>query len=253
MTDGGAGESVADQVGQSPGRWNDVIAKTLFEIMIVAVGVLLALAVDEWRDEAAQKQLADEARTTLREEIRSNRDAVFVRMRRLAQLYALSNAHPDRIGDYVFERRNMALLINDSAWTMAIETGALRWLTAKERASVAAIYAGQTRMRDVVNQEMTSWAQLAAFRPDGTAQPDAARDRALRIWQAFAQRAQLAQCSSAGRYERALGANIPDAELVEFCRLRRTEEDPAVLYDEWAKRGWTSTAQPRLFRQHAPR
>lgn len=234
--------------------WNHGVGTALFEIMIVAVGVMLALAVDEWREKSEQRQLAVEARATLRAEILTNREAVFSRLRRIAQLYVLADAHPDRVGDYVFERRNMALRINDAAWTMAIETGALRWLSAEERASIASIYAGHQRMRDVVDQEMSVWAELAAFQSEADS-PEMARERnrAIRVWQAFAQRTQLAQCASIGRYERALGAKISDEALIEFCRTWPPTEDPANLYREWEKFGWVKSTKPKMLTQPAPR
>jgi hypothetical protein len=234
-------------------HWDEVLGRALFEILIVAVGVLLALAVDEWREKAGQRELADEARSTLRAEILSNREAVISRLRRVAQLYAMTEASPERVGDFVFERRNMALLLNDSAWVMAVETGALRWLTPAERARIAEIYAGHQRMRDVVAQEMANWAELAAF-PVGDLPPamDHERQRAVRVWQAYAQRAQLAQCASIGRYERALGANVSDSALVEFCRATPPTQDPSVFYRIWERRGWVSPTRPTILREPAP-
>ena len=229
------------------------MGKALFEILIVAIGVMLALAVDEWREKAQQRQLADEARATLREETLDNRDAVIRRMRRTAELFLLAQRNPDRIGDYVFERRNMHLLIRESAWVMAIETGALRWLSAAERASIAGIYAGHQRMRDIVNQEMLNWAELAAFQgPAFSRQVEQDRDRAIRVWLALAQRAQLAQCATVGRYEQALGAKVPDVALVEFCRRRPAWEDPADLYRAWEKLGWVSASKPKALTRPAP-
>jgi len=215
--------------------------------MIVAVGVMLALAVEEWRDESQQKQLADHARATLHAEILANREAVFKRHRRVAELYALVAANPERVGEFVFDRRNRALLLNDSAWIMAVETGALRWLSNAERASVAEIYASHQRLRDVTGQEMTKWSELAAFDPGSNSpQTTADRNRAIRIWQAYALRVQLSNCATAGRYEQALGADLPHARLVEFCAGRRPDERPETLYGEWVKRGWASPVRPQF-------
>ena len=243
-------QKIAEQASRRPSErsWHDALARALFEIMIVAVGVMLALAVDEWREKSEQRQLADEARATLRAEILANRQAVISKMRRVSQLYLLSEAHPDRVGEYVLERRNRTLLLNNSAWTMAVETGALRWLSPEERSNVAEIYAGHQRVGEVVMQEMTTWAELAAFE-SGPASPEVqdSRDRAIRVWQAFALRLQLAQCVTAGRYERALGARIPVEDLIgNFCAGIGPDEDPAIIYREWKKRGWTSPVAPRL-------
>ena len=233
-------------------RWGDFAGRSLFEIMIVAIGVVLALAVDQWREDSEQREIADDARQSLRAEIITNRDAVFARMRRIARLYADTTTQPERVSQYVFDRRNMALLIDDSAWTMVIETGALRWLSVKERTKFADIYAGQQRMRDVVQQEMTVWAELAAFQPPLGADQSAERDRAILVWKAFAQRAQLAHCASAARYEQALGGKFPASRLVEFCRDREPTEDPSDLYRLWQQRGWAGDQPPRIVRPPAP-
>ena len=60
-------EPAKQSVAAEPSRsWEAVLGKAVFEIAIVAVGVMLALAVDEWRERSEQKDLADEARAALR-------------------------------------------------------------------------------------------------------------------------------------------------------------------------------------------
>jgi hypothetical protein len=240
------GHAVDRSKGERWRGWQDVAAKALFEILIVAVGVMLALAVDEWRERSEQKELADQARAALRAEILSNREVVVARLRRTAELYLQTAAHPDQARKYVFERRNLSLLINDSAWTMAVETGAIRWLAPVERRNFANVYAGQQRARDVVLQEMIRWTELAGLpeRPE-TAEMKADRGRAILIWQAFAHRTQFALCVNAGRYERTLGADVPEDALLKFCAQRRPDDDPVAIYREWRKLGWTSSTAPR--------
>lgn len=225
----------------------DLLGRTAFEVAIVAVGVFLALAVGQRRERSEEHQLAAEARTALRAEIVSNREAILARMRRTAKLYGQVASHPDQVGQFVVERRNGPLLLNDGAWTMTVQTGAMRWLEPDERASFAEIYAGQQRMRDVVSEEMARWTELAAFpsRPASVEGRDS-RDRAIRVWQAFAQRAQLALCVNAGRHERALGARVPDEQLGEFCTARPPDEDPGSIYRDWKRFGWVSAHPPRL-------
>ena len=246
-------EPAKQSVAAEPSRsWEAVLGKAVFEIAIVAVGVMLALAVDEWRERSEQKDLADEARAALRAEILSNHEAVLSRLRRTAQLYIEIAAHPDQAGKYISERRNRTLFVNNAAWTMAVETGAVRWLTPAERTNFAEIYAGQQRTRDLVSEEMNKWTELGGFpAAPATADVEASRNRALRIWQAWTQRAQFALCVNAGRYERALGADVPEAGLVEFCAGQRPEEDPASIYREWRRLHWASSIAPRTLGQMA--
>lgn len=242
-------------VGQGANRadprdWKDLFGRAVFEILIVAIGVMLALAVDEWRERSEQRELADQARAALRAEILSNREAVIARLRRTAELYAQTAAHPDQAGQYVFERRNRPLFVTDSAWAMAVETGAIRWLAPTDRARFAEIYAGQQRARDVALEEMSRWTELGGFSPaPATADIDASRNRALRVWQAWAHRVQFALCVSAGRYERALGADVTEQQLLQFCARRPPDEDPVSIYREWRKLGWVSSSPPRTLAQ----
>lgn len=244
-------------MGRSEGdgwrSWNDVAGKAVFEILIVAVGVLLALAVDQWRERAEQRKLADEARFALRAEILANREAAIARLRRTAELYAQTVAQPDQAGQFVFERRNRPLFVTDSAWTMAVETGAVRWLTPAERASFSEIYAGQQRARDVALEEMARWTELGGFPPNpGATASDANRNLTLRVWQAWVHRVQFALCVNVGRYERALGATVTEAQLLAFCAERRPDEDPASIYREWQKLGWVSATAPRTLASGGP-
>jgi hypothetical protein len=229
--------------------WRALAGRGLFETVIVAVGVFLALFVDERRERSEQRQLASEARAALRTELLSNREAVLGRMRRTSQLYVQAALHPDEVPHYVFERRNTPLQLTDSAWTMTVQTGAIRWLEPEERTRIAEVYAGYQRMGDVIFEEMVRWTELGGFSDTPTPSEIRDRDKAIRVWRAFAQRAQLAHCVNAGRHERALGARVRQQELMAFCVQRRPDEDPASIYSEWRKRGWLSTIPPRIFTQ----
>lgn len=228
-------------------RWNELLGKGLFEIIIVAAGVFLALFVDEWRERSEQRQLAQQARTALHTELLANREAVLRRLRRTSELYVQVPAHPNQITQFIYERRNGPLQLSDGAWTMTVETGAIRWLDPAERTAIADVYAGYGRMRDVVTEELVRWIELAAFPPNPTSdriQED--RDRAVRVWRAWALRSQMAQCVNAGRHERALGAHVQMQQISDFCAKQSPAEDPAAIYLEWKKRGWVSPTPPHV-------
>jgi len=231
----------AAKVERARQPWNALLGRGLFEAVIVAVGVFLALAVDEWRERSGERQLAAEARAALKSELLANREALLMRIRRTARLYEQTAARPDQVAQLVSERRNRPLQLNDAAWTMTIETGAIRWLEPDERAKVADVYAAHERMRDIVLEEMVRWTELAAFPATSTStEAVESRDRAIRLWQAYALRTQMAECVSAGRHERALGANVTIPQVTDFCATRPAEEDPASIYREWKKLGWLS-------------
>jgi hypothetical protein len=240
-------EENAEHADRTRPAWNALLGRGLFETVIVAVGVFLALFVDEWSERSEQRQLAQEARVALHIELLANREAVLVRLRRTSQLYVETAAHPDQVAKYVYERRNRPLQLTDAAWTMTVETGAIRWLEPDERAKFADVYASYERMRDLILEELVRWTELAAFLPtSSSADQVESRDRAIRVWRAFAQRAQLAQCVNAGRHERALGAHVDLQQISEFCAKRPPEEDPASIYRQWKKLGWLSPIPPQI-------
>lgn len=227
-------------------KWWVTLQRALFEILIVAIGVLLALAVDEWREHRQQRQVADAARAAFRAEVLANRDRVILRLRRVAQLYRLVSAHPDEAGRFVFERRSRPLLLYDAAWTSAVQTGALRWLAPAERTMLAELYTAQSHTRELATQEITSWTELAAVDPKAMSAEDASdRSRRVRVWLAYAQRVQFSQCVNAGRYERVLGARVRVEQLIEFCSSQPADEDPALIYRRLKQRGWTSGLEPK--------
>lgn len=254
---GREGNRQPDPENGGPGprqRWNDLLGRGIFETAIVAVGVILALMVDEWREDAERKELAEEAKTALRAELLANRDAIVARISTTASAYAAATARPDQVRQLVLERRNRPLLVNDSAWTMTIETGAIRWLEPSERTAYAHVYGGHERVRDVISNELIRWTDLAAFAPESRSPEDVRdRERAIRLWQAFALRSQFALCMNLGRHEQALGSPLTYEQLAQFCVVRPPTDDARVIYGEWQRRGWVSSTLPgSLSRQPAP-
>jgi hypothetical protein len=134
--------------------------------------------------------------------------------------------------------------LSNSAWLLALDSGAARWLTPNERTSITGVYAEQEHIGELAKEEMSKWTELAAFA--GPTRNDDAKEGAVRVWLAYAQRVQLGECIQAGRYERALGSTTDLASFFNFCVGRRPDEDPAILYRDWQERGWISPASPRV-------
>ena len=216
------------------------VRHALFEVVIVAVGVLLALAVDEMREAAQRRELVAETRAALRTELLANRQRLVAKLEALAAIYPLVDADPDQVGRYVRERRNRALVLSDAAWGMAAQTGAVRWLSPEERMAFAEVYASQRWGQELVSNEMTAWSELAAFAPGPAGAEEARRrEEATAVWRAWADRAYSSTCVQSARYERALGAEIDDqGQVVETCLTRPTGAGARELYGEWERRGW---------------
>lgn len=208
----------------------------------MALGVLLALGVDEAREAAQRRELLRETRTALRTEALANRRRVIAKLETLAALRPMIESQPDQVGRYVRERRNRAFVPPDAAWTMAGQTGAVRWLRPEERMAFAVAYANQAWTEEVVAEEMARWFDLAPFergRPGGAER----RDAAIAVWRAWADRAYISACVQSARYEEALGGKRPSqSAALEVCLARTGWDHPSALYQEWERRGWMGKA-----------
>jgi hypothetical protein len=210
------------------------LKRALFEVAIVAIGVLLALAADEARQMLGRQEAAREARSAVRSEMLENRGRLFNKLRLVGEAYRMLEADPEQAALLVRETRNRQVPLFDSAWTMAVETGALRWLPREERALLAEAYTSQRINHEVITQEMARWTELAAF-PAGPlpAADDEARLRAVRVWQGYAVRVGVANCLHAARLERALDPRLPRESMFGLCDSYRPEHGPARLYRAW--------------------
>lgn len=220
------------------------LKRAAFEIVIVALGVLLALVVDQAREIGQRRELLAQTRSALRAELLFNRSRVVEKLGALSELYPLIEADPQQVGVYVRERRNRPLIPADAAWSMAVQTGAIRWLDPQERIALAQAYSNQQWAQELVTAEMARWFDLAAFTPGPPSEEEARRRaQALAVWRAWADRAFTAVCVQSARYERALGGKVdPQNELAAACLSRTPGEDPRALYREWERRGWLGEA-----------
>ena len=203
----------------------------LIEIVIVATGVFVALLVDEVRQSSDHRSLAAETRSALHEE------AVRNRARMAHKLYILRDAartletDPSRAAELVEARRNDVSRPRDTAWTIARQNDALRYLQPDERRRITDTYVAEAVYTELVDQEMNAWTQLA-----GTAGTDAdreearQRDHAIHVWRAYAGRVALAACIVAVRIEGQLSASISEDAGSQLCRGYPVTGDPAVIY-----------------------
>jgi hypothetical protein len=132
---------------------------------------------------------------------------------------------------------------SDAAWNMAVQAGTIRWMDPDERLAIAQAYSSQGWSHALVTDEMASWTELAAFQAGAGPEEMRRRAAAIAVWRAWATRAYTTICVLSARYERALGAPMPDhAGVVDACSARPVAEHPRALYAEWARRGWLSDA-----------
>lgn len=124
-------------------RLRDKLPELLLEAASVVFAVLLALAVDEWRETRSREALADHARLSILEEIRSNQTELRnTRDNNRALLQRIEQALPR-----VMEQRETSLefnfeiaLLSSAAWNTAQTTQAANHLDFDWVKRVAKIY-----------------------------------------------------------------------------------------------------------------
>ena len=197
------------------------LKKAIFEIAIVAIGVLLALGVDEIRQSQADRALVLETEAGTRAEMQQNRVRLVTKLAMLHQAYDALAANPAIGPKLVEQRANFQIELADAAWTMAQQTGALRLIDAKKRQGFATIYASHAIYNRILAEEMNRWAELAASTPN---------DRSVVIWKAFARRVGGGACISLMRIERIRNPKVPISRLQEGCAAYSPSVSPEEIY-----------------------
>lgn len=213
-------------------RWGEFnFAKALFEVAIVAVGVLLALLVDEARQARANRQLAKEAVAAMRAELDDNRWRYVRKLELLHRAYLDLDANPAKAAQLVADRRNQQVTPSDTAWVMTVETGALRLLSPEDRSRYGKVYTANKTYYDILAQEMTYWNGLAAYPASDRSQATLReRDKAILLWKNWANRMALSVCISVARIELVSHPRLPREKLWATCRAYRVHQPPAELY-----------------------
>ena len=226
--DGGANDATARL-----GEFN--LKKAAFEIVIVTVGVLLALGVDEVRDSRADRSLVAETEKALRTEVEQNRVRLVTKLDKVNRAYSALAANPGIGPALVEQRANFQIETADAAWTMAQQTTALRLMDAKERQAFATIYASHNIYNRILAEEMNRWSELAASAPN---------DRSVTIWKAYARRVGGGACFSLMRIERFRNPTLPIARLQQGCANYSPALPPDAIYQRFGLEMPKSRWQP---------
>src|SRR5687768_1486085 len=133
-------------------RTAELLRSALFESAFVVLGVILALAANEWRESRMHRREAEAAVTSIVEELRANRDAVASSMAYHRSRLDTLEAHR---GDgwvpslQLFSRGFIApAQLDQTAWTSASETGTLTHIPYAEVLRLSRVYAQQARYAD---------------------------------------------------------------------------------------------------------
>lgn len=216
MVEIGENDPVAAPIAQS----DFTLKKALFEIAIVAVGVLLALLVDQARQSRTDRALTEEARKAMRTELDQNRVRIATKLSLLHNAF-LQLERDSAAGPSLVERgANFQITLADAAWSMALQTGAMRLLPDRERQALGYVYNSHEIYNRLLTEEMSHWTTLAAG-------PD---EKAVKLWKAYARRVAVGGCISSIRIERFHNPTLRAEQLRRACQGYRVSMPPQQLY-----------------------
>lgn len=130
QTERAESEAAARSVGLRP-RLREKLPELILEAVSVVFAVLLALGVDEWRETRSQNALAERARASILEEIRSNeaelrrtREANRALLQRIEETLARGRQGPELTLEFNFQ----IALVSSASWHTAQMTQAASFL-----------------------------------------------------------------------------------------------------------------------------
>lgn len=129
-------------------KWAKLPWATLaIEVFSIVLGVLLALGVNEWRQDKADQKLANQARDNIFAELEANKKHLQITYRRnlVFQRQAVEEAEEQ-------EFYQPAWGLQDTAWNVARDTGALRHMSFEAVSGFSSIYGFQQTYRVQVLQ-----------------------------------------------------------------------------------------------------
>lgn len=129
-------------------RWRELIGPALFEATFVVLGVILALAANEWREARQHRAEGAGARSAIANELRENRrllDSSRTYHRHLMQgIYGAPPSAPVQVT--LFDRGFiMPAQVSTTAWEVASETGALAHIPYEEVLAISQVIALERR------------------------------------------------------------------------------------------------------------
>ena len=138
----------AQVVEHSSDRWRKLIGPALFEAAFVVLGVILALAANEWREARQHRLQAESARTAIANELRENRRLLdSSRTYHLQTMRGVFGAPPtqrftplDFKGGFIQPAQ-----LSTTAWEVASETGALSHMPYDQVLAISQVVALERR------------------------------------------------------------------------------------------------------------
>jgi hypothetical protein len=137
-------------------RRSGSVAAMVVQVVLIAVGVFLGLAGEEWREDRENRRLATETIRRFRTEVATNRDAVLgvkdYHAEKRTQLTAyLTATAEERVNLRVQLDGIRILRFESTAWDLALATGTLAYLDAELAFALSRVYAAQAMLDGLTN------------------------------------------------------------------------------------------------------
>lgn len=128
----------------------------VLEVLLIAGGVFLGLAGEEWRQDRQDRQLANQTLLRFRTEVASNRDAVLAfkdyHIERLAELNAYFEADDENRTNFPVQLAGIRPpRFESTAWDLAIATGTLAYLDSELAFALSRAYGIQAMTNGLGN------------------------------------------------------------------------------------------------------
>jgi hypothetical protein len=146
-------------------NWRPWLGKALFEAALIVFSVLLALTLDGWREDAAERERFAEVVQSLADEVQLNRNLLagtfyIEHHRRLLEHYQTrANAGASEGADEAFKGGLHPPPFRDTAWASLGDSGVAHVMPFALRAELAGIYRDQSSIDDIYRALVAGFSQ----------------------------------------------------------------------------------------------
>jgi hypothetical protein len=172
---------------EARGSWRPWLGKALLEAVLIVFSVLLALTLDSWREDVADRTRLAEAVQSLADEVKLNRDllagAFYIdhHRRLLAHYQSRADAGSSDGSNEAFKTGLHLAPLRNTAWASFGESGVSHLMPFALRADLAGIYRDQASLEDLFRSLVAGLSQPRADRETTAYQRDQIRVLAVAL------------------------------------------------------------------------
>ncbi len=137
-----------------------LVGKFFFEIFVVSIGILLGFLMNDWREERNNQKEAKKVLDAIMVELEFNVEGIKSRLPYynllMDSLYANANRGISKINEISVWQGTRPPLFKESAYQMALSSGALNELDIELSAAISEVYSFQASFQEVVSFTITN-------------------------------------------------------------------------------------------------